>query len=118
MASPSFRRKRYALFLAFRDCIDRRLTTPVIAWSDLDSMKLSTALGDVLPSERPCGLTCKQDAIAKFIDSKVSATDMNFTSDLDVQTKGHAIMLKDMSESSKTAHCRQIERVAKSYGFI
>jgi hypothetical protein len=94
------------------------LSTHANAWSDLDRMKLSMALGDVLSSEKPCGLSYKQEAISKFIDSKVPATDMDFTSDLDMQTQGRAIMLQDMSESSKTAHCRQIERVAKSYGFI
>ena len=93
-------------------------TAPAFAWSDLDSMKLSVALGDVLASEKPCNLTYKQDAIAKFIDSKVPASDMDFTSSLDTQTQGRAFMLKEMSASSRTAHCRQIERVAKSYGFI
>lgn len=63
------------------------LSAPANAWSDLDRMKLSMALGDVLSSEKPCGLSYKQEAISKFIDSKVPATDMDFTSDLDMQTQ-------------------------------
>lgn len=67
-------------------------------------MKLSMALGDVLSSEKPCGLSYKQEAISKFIDSKVPATDMDFTSDLSMHPQGRAVLLMDMSESSKTAH--------------
>ena len=94
------------------------LSSAAVAWSDLDRMKLSSSLGDILASEKPCGLIYKQDAISKFINSKVPPSDMEFPSHLDMQTQGRAIMLKEMSASSKTAHCRQIERVAKSYGFI
>lgn len=94
------------------------LSSSAGAWGDLDRMKLSSALGDVLASEKPCGLSYKQDAISKFIDSKVPANDMDFPSHLSMQTTGRGVMIKEMSESAKTAHCRQIERVAKSYGFI
>jgi hypothetical protein len=93
-------------------------SSPVLAWSDLDRMTLSSALADVLASEKPCGLTYKQEAISRFIDSKVPANDMDFPGHLNMQTAGRGFMIKEMSESAKTAHCRQIERVAKSYGFI
>ncbi len=94
------------------------LAIPALASSELERLQLATALGNILASEGTCGLTYKQDAIRKFIDSKVPADDMSFAGDLSAGTSVGAYTLKKMSESAKTAHCRQIERVAKSYGFI
>lgn len=85
---------------------------------DLARMNLATDLGSVIGSEEPCGLTYNQEAIEKFIDNKVPGDDMGFTSMLSMMTDGTALQIKDMSTSAKTAHCRQIKRVAKSYGFI
>ena len=85
---------------------------------NFDSMRLATDLGDVLASEEFCGLTYDQDAISTFIESKVKADDMSFTSTLRMMTDGVRYGLADMTDSQKTAHCRQTERVAKAYGFI
>jgi hypothetical protein len=93
-------------------------STSAVAWSDLDSIGLSSALGRVIASETACHLSYKQDAIKKFIDTKVPADDLNFVGHLEMGINGSRYSLKQMSESAKTAHCRQIERVAKAYGFI
>lgn len=84
----------------------------------LESMQTATALGSVLASEKPCGLTYDQAAIAAYIESKVSADDMSFPSTLQMMVQSQEYQLGEMSESSKTAHCTQIARVAKSYNFI
>ncbi len=81
-------------------------------------MSLANELGSVLASEKPCGLTFDQAAISAFIESKVPAKDMSFPSTLMVMTKGSAVQLEELSEAGKVAHCTQIRRVAKSYGFV
>lgn len=85
---------------------------------DLESMKLANQLGDVLASEEACGLSYDQDAIAAFIEKKVAADDMGFTSTLNLMTQATTSQIEDMSASQKTAHCAQTKRVAKSYGFV
>lgn len=79
---------------------------------------MATELGSVLASEEACGLTFDQAAVAAFIEEKVPADDMGFTSTLSMMTKGQQFQIEEMSASSKTAHCTQIARVAASYGFI
>lgn len=93
-------------------------TVPAAAWSDVDRMTVSNALGSLLGSETACGLTFDQDAVSRYIDDKVPADDMQFTSMLNMMAGGTAAQIADMSASQKTAHCRQIERAAKSHGFI
>lgn len=85
---------------------------------DLESLQLANALGSILASEEPCALRYDQAAIAEFVANKVSAEDMGFASSLNMQTMGAKVMINDMSESQKTAHCAQTTRVAKAYGFI
>lgn len=94
------------------------LSVPAGAEGELDRMQLATALGDLLAAESGCGLTYNQDAIKKFIDSKVPADDLQFSGYLSLSVSGSSYTLKEMSASTKVAHCRQIERGAKSYGFI
>jgi hypothetical protein len=74
-------------------------------------------LGSVLGSETACGLTYDQDAIQRFIVKHVDAKDMMFVSRLDSMTTGTKGEIKEMSPSSLVAHCTQIRRVAKHYGF-
>jgi hypothetical protein len=83
----------------------------------LESMTLATQIGDLIASEEICGLKHDQNAIEVFIDNNVAADDLSFVSMLDTMTGGAEFTLKDMSQGQKTAHCRQIERVAKSLGF-
>lgn len=81
-------------------------------------MTLANELGSVLASESLCGLSFDQGAISAFIEKRVAADDLSFASTLQMMTTGQEFQLKGMSTSSKTAHCTQIGRVAKSYGFL
>lgn len=91
-------------------------TTPAHA-QDFESMTLATNLGSVLASEDLCELTYNQDAISAFIEKEVDADDMSFPSTLQVMVQGQDFQNQSMSASAKTAHCAQIKRVARSYGF-
>lgn len=81
------------------------------------STNTAIALGTVLASEEICGLTYNQDAIGKYIEQNVAADDMQFASTLQMMTDGTRLNLQEMGKSQLTAHCAQIKRVAKSYGF-
>ncbi|WP_417692339.1 signal recognition particle [Roseibium sp.] len=81
-------------------------------------MEATTSLGGVLASEDFCDLDYNQSAIAGYIDKTVPATDMSFPSQLMMMTEGSKYQLKELSASAKTAHCAQIRRIARAYGFI
>jgi hypothetical protein len=83
-----------------------------------DSITVALNLGSVIGSEQACGLTYDRDPIERFITEHVKASDMSFPSTLNMMTMGTKVAIKEMSESSLTAHCTQIRRVAKEYGFI
>jgi hypothetical protein len=83
-----------------------------------DSTDIALALGTVLASEEFCGLNYDQAAIQEFVRKRVSPDDMDFPSSLESMTAGVRIENQTMSDSAKTAHCTQIARIAKSYGFI
>ena len=83
-----------------------------------DSMTMAMNLGNVLASERPCGLTYDQDAIRAFIEAKVQPGDLGFASTLSMMTTGAEAQISEMSQSQRTAHCAQTRRVAKTYKFI
>lgn len=91
--------------------------TPAFAWSDADRMRTAIALGSVLAAEEFCGLHYNHDAVAAHIEKTVPADDMAFAGMLQTMTSGAGYELEDMSGSQKAAHCAQIRRVAKSYGF-
>jgi hypothetical protein len=83
-----------------------------------DSSQVALSLGNVLASEELCGLHYDQDVIKKYIDSHVRADDMDFIPTLRLMTEGSRYQNQQMSPSTKTAHCEQTTRVARSYGFI
>ncbi|WP_337660101.1 signal recognition particle [Anderseniella sp. Alg231-50] len=93
------------------------MIVPASADSSLQSLTIATELGTVLASEEFCGLTYKQDAIVAFVEEKVKADDMGFAGNLEMQVMGSKALFNEMGQSQKTAHCTQIKRVAKSYGF-
>lgn len=82
-----------------------------------DSTQTAMNLGSVLAAETACGLTYDQAAIAAFIEKNVKADDLGFPSTLQLMTRGAEYNLEGMSPSEVTAHCTQIRRLAKSYGF-
>lgn len=82
------------------------------------SMNAAMNLGSVLAAENFCGLSYDQNAISAWIDTNTDPGDMSFASTLSMMTDGAGFELQSMSESSRTAHCRSIERTARHYGFI
>jgi len=84
-----------------------------VADSTLSAMKL----GNVLAAETACGLSYDQAGIAAVIEQNVKADDMGFPSALQLMTAGAEADPGDMSQSEVTAHCTQIRRLAKAYGF-
>jgi hypothetical protein len=83
-----------------------------------DSTQIALELGSVLASEAECGLSYNQQAIEAFIERKVDASDMGFASTLQAMTSGSKFQIEGMTPSQRTAHCVQIRRVAKKYGFV
>jgi hypothetical protein len=113
-----FGRKAPAAGIAAICAIMLATAQPDIATAqDLKSMALANELGSVLASEELCGLAFDQSAIAAFVEKRVKSDDLSFASSLKMMTSGNELQLRGMSSSSKTAHCTQIRRVAKSYGF-
>ena len=84
----------------------------------LDSMQKAQELGSILASEEMCGLVYDQDAISRWIDENTDPADMGFSSTLSMMTEGSKFQFEEMSTSSKTAHCRSIERTTRHFGFI
>lgn len=82
-----------------------------------DTTTLANELGTVLAAEEFCDLSFDQAAIGAFIDKNVRATDMSFASMLNLMISGHKVSHAQMGAAQKTAHCRQVARVAKSLGF-
>ena len=95
------------------------LVIPVMAFAQsMDSMQKATNLGTILAAEIFCGFSYNQEAIGTWIDENTDPSDMGFSGMLKMMTAGAAFTLADMSESSKTAHCRSVERTARHFGFI
>lgn len=94
------------------------ISNPVAAQSSFESMEKANNLGTVLGSEDFCGIEFNQVAIAKWIAENVSADDMAFPSTLSMMIDGTSYEFDSYSASRKTAHCAQIRRISKSYGFI
>ncbi|MCC1491557.1 hypothetical protein [Cognatishimia sp. F0-27] len=88
------------------------------AAQSFDSMQKAQELGSLLASEEFCQLHYNQDAIEVWIDGNTDGSDMGFPSKLRMMTDGASFDLQSMSESSKTAHCRSIERTARHFGFV
>lgn len=90
---------------------------PLTAQS-MASMQKAQDLGTLLAAEEFCSLTYDQGAIGRWIDENTDPADMGFSGTLNMMTEGSAFQLRDMSDSSKAAHCRSIERTARHYGFV
>ena len=82
-----------------------------------DSTLTAMNLGNVPAAETACGLSYDQAGIAAVIEQNLKADDMGFPSALQPMTAGVEAGLGDMSQSEVTAHCTQIRRMAKAYGF-
>lgn len=83
-----------------------------------DSIEFATHLGNMLASESLCGLSYKPEAIEALIAKKVKADDIEFPTTLNLMTSGSEYRIRDLTASAKVAHCAQVRRAAKAYGFI
>lgn len=94
----------------------------ISAWAGIaaaqDAGLLAFELGDVIGSERGCGLRFDQSAIERFIEANAPAGDMAFMSQMNGAAESMARNFADFTTSQKTAHCAQVRRVAKANGFI
>ena len=93
------------------------ITTTTSAIAE-EAWQVAHRLGTVLASETACELSFDQAAIARYIEENVPAEDMSFPGQLDASTGGARYNIEQMSESSRTAHCTEVRRIAESYGFI
>ncbi|WP_395815242.1 hypothetical protein [Devosia sp.] len=76
-----------------------------------------SGLADVLAAEDFCKLTYDQPAIEAFIQAHVAPDDLDFTSNLTAFIYVAGEHQLEMTTSAATAHCTQIRRLAKTYGF-
>lgn len=91
--------------------------TPAAAL-DLETLQLANALGSLLASEEPCGLSYDQSAIQAFISERVDPAQMDFAPQLSAQTSGMSYSIDEMAGSALTAHCAATKNSAKAFGFI
>lgn len=94
----------------------------VAAWAvearaDNSSM-IAFDLGDVIGSEKACGLSFDQEAIARFVETKVPSSDLRFTDRMGKSARIMESRIDKFGSSQKTAHCVQVRRIAETYGFV
>ncbi len=83
-----------------------------------DPTRIALSLGELLGSEEACGLAFDQPAIEAFIDKNAPADDMTFTTTMNIFARPMPDEIAKMSVSQRTAHCAQMRRVAKAFGFV
>lgn len=96
-------------------------TALVTAWAGYgraEDAMLAFHLGDVLGSEKACGLAFDQAAIARFVETHAAADDFAFADHMNGSASLMAHNFAGFTQSERTAHCTQIRRVAKANGFI
>ncbi len=79
---------------------------------------LAHNLGLILASEELCGLKFEKKGIENFIVNRVGADDLDFANELSGGLASGKFKVSRMTPSELTAHCTQIQRVAKTYGFL
>jgi hypothetical protein len=93
---------------------------PVSAWSDADRRKVAMELGSLLSSQGACSLSFNKNAVTKYIEDRVPASDMGFGASLMLHTNESQVQYQydRMSTPSRSTHCNAIVRTARHYGFI
>ena len=84
----------------------------------MESMGRAQELGTVIGSEVMCDLALDQAGIEAWISANVAPDDLSFASSLQMMTVGQEFQQKDMSASSKTAHCAAVRQSARTMGLI
>jgi hypothetical protein len=84
----------------------------------MESMGRAQELGTVLGSEKLCNLAIDQTGIEAWIASNVAPDDLSFAANLQAMTMGQEFQQKNMSSSSKIAHCAAVRQSARTMGLI
>lgn len=87
------------------------------AWAETPT-RIALTLGELLGSEQACGLSFDQAAIEAYIDRNAPADDLAFASTMNVAASVMPDEIEGMTRSQRTAHCAQMRRLAKAYGFV
>ncbi|WP_428029142.1 signal recognition particle [Ancylobacter sp.] len=83
-----------------------------------DTTFFGNELGNLLASETVCGLKYRPEAIEALVRKRVGGDLVEFASRLSLLTSNAAFDLKSMSADARAAHCMEVKKTAKSYGFI
>jgi hypothetical protein len=84
----------------------------------LRSLQAANDLGRIMASESFCGLSYDRAAIQTYIVKNVPSSDKGFPSLLQDIVAGHKALQHRMTVAQKTAHCSQVQRIGRDYGFI
>lgn len=88
------------------------------AAAQMEEMMLATNIGSVIGSEKACGLTFDQAAIAAYVAANTPKGNLGFANTLTMMTQGTEFNLQSLSPSALTAHCAAITASATEMGFI
>jgi hypothetical protein len=83
-----------------------------------DEEKFARQLGDLIGSEKACGLKFDPDAIQALIAKNVSADNLDFTSRLNGDIDLAKFRARKMEGAQLRAHCFQIKRSAEALGLL
>lgn len=90
------------------------MTSPSVA----NSGDLAEKLALLFASEKFCAFKYNQNNIKKYIKQNISEDDIRFPQELKFRLHSAKISLKMYKTSEKTAHCTQVERIARKLKFI
>lgn len=82
------------------------------------ALGIALNLGTVIGSEGPCELSYDLAAIEAYIAANVPEADMGFMSAMNNSARSAGRELAEFGASQKTAHCAQVGRIARAFGFI
>jgi len=81
-------------------------------------MTHAMSLGTLIASENKCNLSYDETAISNWIDDNVDASDMSFSSMLNMIIEETEDQISSLLGSAKAAHCRSVINTARHYGFV
>lgn len=90
--------------------------SPAFAYEDATAT--AYALGSVLGSEAPCGLSLDAASIEAFVAERVDPAEMGFAGYLAGIASAYAAQVEAMTEAAKAAHCKAVAGSAAHYGLL
>jgi hypothetical protein len=94
------------------------ISTPALAWDDVERSDFASGLGGVIASESICNLKFNQSVIAEMISTTVPPDDLKFIEQMQRYIRVNTQMFEELEGSSKTAHCTAVERYARAKKLI